>query len=159
MDVKGISLSTTCSLDVHWASLSPPPTPALQYGHAGCIQFHSQQNGLAVRIPFHQHQYGRAVCTLFYMPECRTVRYRNEQQSWCRNHSGTGIRVPSPVPECSRTGLRYRMPDGTPMPAASTLMPMPSYVSFPVSPLIFKKALEREPEPFIGICNKYTIGW
>ncbi len=38
-----------------------------------------------------------------------SVRYRNEQKCGCRNQSGTGIRGPSPVPECSGTGLRYRM--------------------------------------------------
>jgi hypothetical protein len=29
MDVQGVSLSSTYSLDVQWISLSPPPTPAV----------------------------------------------------------------------------------------------------------------------------------
>ncbi len=39
----------------------------------------------------------------------RSVRYRNEQECRCRNRSGAGIRGPSPVPECSGTGLKYHM--------------------------------------------------
>jgi hypothetical protein len=27
MDMQGVSLSTTCGLDMQWVSLSPPPTP------------------------------------------------------------------------------------------------------------------------------------
>jgi hypothetical protein len=46
---------------------------------------------------------------LFSMPECRTgiqsVRYRSEQKFRCRNQ------YPSPVPECSGIGLKYRMPE------------------------------------------------
>jgi hypothetical protein len=40
-----------------------------------------------------------------------SVRYRNEQKRWCQKQSGTGIRGPSPVPECSGAGQRYRMPE------------------------------------------------
>jgi hypothetical protein len=47
------------------------------------------------------------------------VRYRNEEECRCRNQSVIGIGRPSPVPECSSTRCR--------MPAASDLMPMPSY--------------------------------
>ncbi len=38
----------------------------------------------------------------------QSVRYRNEQRFRCQNKSCTGIRGPSPVPECSGTWLRYR---------------------------------------------------
>jgi hypothetical protein len=69
------------------------------------------------RFPFHNHQnkqYESAWCTPFLMPECRTVRHPVSPvpqwtKCWCRNQSDTGIRGPSPVPECSGTGLRYRM--------------------------------------------------
>ncbi len=36
MDVQGVSLSTTCNLDVHWASLSPPPTAFLNAVMSDC---------------------------------------------------------------------------------------------------------------------------
>jgi hypothetical protein len=39
----------------------------------------------------------------------RSVRYRNEKECRCWNQSGTGIKIPSPVPECSCTGLRCQM--------------------------------------------------
>ncbi len=77
MDVQDVSLSTTCSLDVHWVSLSPPPTPAewtcrpqdvsippalltcwahpfpplaVLYGRAGCI--HSAASSMHVQVVF-----------------------------------------------------------------------------------------------------------
>ncbi len=52
------------------------------YGRAGCVPVHCQQYGRAECVPFYRQQYG-----------------------------GTGIRVPSPVPDCSGTGLRHRMPE------------------------------------------------
>ncbi len=51
----------------------------------------------------------------------QSFRHQNEQKCKFWNQSGTRLRGTSPVPECSGTGLRYRMP------AASTLLPMPSY--------------------------------
>ncbi len=51
----------------------------------------------------------------------QSFRHQNEQKCQFWNQSGTRIRGTSPVPEWSGTGLRYRMP------AASTLLPMPSY--------------------------------
>ncbi len=45
------------------------------------------------------------------MSGIQSGRYRNEQKYRCRNQSGSGKRGPSPVPECSGTGLRYRMPE------------------------------------------------
>jgi hypothetical protein len=36
MDVQGVSLSTTCSLNVHWVSLSPPTTAFLNAGMSDC---------------------------------------------------------------------------------------------------------------------------
>jgi hypothetical protein len=47
----------------------------------------------------------------------QSVRYRNEQKCRCRNQSGTEIRAPGPVTECSGTGLRYRMPECQYIPA------------------------------------------
>ncbi len=38
----------------------------------------------------------------------QSIRYQNEQKCGYLNQSGTGIRGPSPVPECCGTGLRYR---------------------------------------------------
>jgi hypothetical protein len=56
----------------------------------------------------------------------QSALYRNDKERRCWNQSGTRIRGPSPVPEFSCKGLRCRMP--MLMPAASTLMPMPSYM-------------------------------
>ncbi len=92
MDVQGVSLFTTCSLDVHWISLSPRPTSAVwtcmvypfppqvvptnvqsvsistfhnqQNGRSGCIPFHSQQYGHAGCIHLHSQQYGHACSVL-----------------------------------------------------------------------------------------------
>ncbi len=36
MDVQGVLLSTTCSLDVHRVSLSPPPPSFLNTGMSDC---------------------------------------------------------------------------------------------------------------------------
>jgi hypothetical protein len=102
---------------------------------AGCVSFHSQQNGRAACNHFESQEYERAVCMVyaftlpgvwtyrvcpFLSPVIRMCRVypflndglsgiRNGQKFRCRNQSGTGIRGPSPVPECSGTGLRYRM--------------------------------------------------
>ncbi len=108
-----------------------------QYGRAGCVPFHSQQNGMDVQgvtISVFLQSNGRTVCRVYAFPPpvvwtCRlfpfslsagnagcnpylsvgmsAVRYRNEQKWRCQNHSCTGIRGPSPVPECSGTELRY----------------------------------------------------
>ncbi len=45
------------------------------------------------------------------MPDCTAHWYRNELNCRCREQSGTGIRGPSPGPECTGTGLRCRMPE------------------------------------------------
>ncbi len=50
------------------------------------------------------------------MLECRTVWHPVSPvpeglKCRCRDQSGTGIKGPSPVPECSGTGLRCRMPE------------------------------------------------
>jgi hypothetical protein len=95
------------------------PFHCQQYGQEGCIPFHHQQSERAGSIPVYRLQCGRAgVCIPFYL--CKVflkcwnvglsgiglVRYRNEQKCRRRNHSSTGIRGPSPVLECSYTGLR-----------------------------------------------------
>ncbi len=41
--------------------------------------------------------------------DARLTFHRHEQKRRCRNQSGTGIRGPSPIPECSGIGLGYRM--------------------------------------------------
>ncbi len=61
-----------------------------------------------------KHVYCVHLCKVFF--KCRIVRYlvsryRNEQECWCSNQSGTRIRGPSLVPKCSGTGLRYQMPE------------------------------------------------
>jgi hypothetical protein len=79
MDVQGVSLSTTFSLDLQGVSPSPPPTPAvktcrcipfttnytssldmqgvsLYTGRVGCIPFALPVNGRAGCIPFHRKQ-------------------------------------------------------------------------------------------------------
>jgi hypothetical protein len=72
------------------------------YGHEECIPLHRQQ----CRV--------QGVPLSSLVPECRT--------------SVTGMKMnaddgTSPVPECSGTGRICQMP----IPAASTLMPMPSH--------------------------------
>ncbi len=78
MDMQGVSLSTTSSLDVQWVDktldipirLSPPPTPAVWA--CKCIHFHSQQYGRARCIPYHWQQYGResvSISTASYLDE------------------------------------------------------------------------------------------
>jgi hypothetical protein len=50
MDVQGVLLSTTCSLGVHWVSVSPPPTTAcLNTGMLDCPA--SNQSGTGIRGP------------------------------------------------------------------------------------------------------------
>ncbi len=45
MDVQDVSLSTTCSLDVHWVSLSQPPTTvSLNAGMSDCLAY--SQSGI-----------------------------------------------------------------------------------------------------------------
>jgi hypothetical protein len=84
------------------------PVLCLQCGRAGCVY-----------------------CISFLVPECRTDRHPvspvPERKKCCHlNLSGSGIRGPCSVPECS--GYRAERADaGMPMPAASTSMPMPSY--------------------------------
>jgi hypothetical protein len=78
-------------------------TPAAVYGRAGYITFNYLQCG-------------REGCTFY---QCQnvglsgilSVQYRNEQKGQWRNQSGTGIRGPSLVLECSDSRLRYRMPE------------------------------------------------
>ncbi len=58
-------------------------------------------------------------CRVYPFFKCRnvglsgiqSVRYQNEQKCRYWNQSDTGRRGPSPVQECSGTGLRYRMPE------------------------------------------------
>jgi hypothetical protein len=82
---------------------------------AGCIRFHCQQYGCAWCIPVHSLQCGRVGCyvslfTLCFF-KCRnaglsdiwSVQYQNEQECRCHNQSGTGIRGPSTLLECSGT--------------------------------------------------------
>jgi len=83
MDVQGVSLSTTFSLDVHWVSLgilsSLPTTAFLNAGMSDCVSSSQSGNGMNI----------------------------NSAEGTMQ--SDTRIRWYSPVPECSGTGLRYRM--------------------------------------------------
>ncbi len=83
---------------------------AAVYVHAGCITFHYLQFGLALGIPLATTNKSFFKCRNVGLSGIQSVRYRNEQKFRCWNHSGTGIRIPSPVPECPVTGMRYRMP-------------------------------------------------
>jgi hypothetical protein len=108
------------------------------YGRAGCL---SNSSSMDVQRVFHRQQYGRALCTCLStissmavhhrtvfvqrrkagLSGIRSVRFRNEKECRCLNQSDTGIRGPSPVPECSATGtLRYRAE------MSDARMPMPS---------------------------------
>jgi hypothetical protein len=76
IDVQGVSLSTTYNLDVHWVSLSPPPTAFLNAGRT-------------VRHPVSPVP----EWTKIPMPE--PVRYRNKG-TWdtgCRNTDAGGIEL------------------------------------------------------------------
>ncbi len=99
----GCIFSTTCSLNVHWVSLSPPPTPAAWT----CIHFHRQQYGCAECVPPFtissvnmQHVFQSFACI-------RSVRYQKEQKCRRRHKSGTR-KGPSPVQECSGTDWENR---------------------------------------------------
>jgi hypothetical protein len=64
MDVQSVSLSTICSLDVHWVSL---------------------HNYFDVQgVPFSK-------CRNAGLSGIQSVRNRNEQKCRCRNQSGTGM--------------------------------------------------------------------
>ncbi len=56
-------------------------------------------------IPFHHQQWNAGLSSIW------SFRYRNEQKYRGRNQFSTGIKGPSPVPECSGTGLRDWMPE------------------------------------------------
>jgi hypothetical protein len=79
-----VSLSTASSMNVNGVSISIAP----QYGRAGCTPFLNA---------------GMSDCTA----SSQTVTGMNRCR--CRNQTSTGIKGPSPVPECSGTGLRYRI--------------------------------------------------
>jgi hypothetical protein len=93
-------------MDEQGVSLSAPTTPAVwacmvcpfhhqQHGHAGCIYFHSQQYGGAMRIPFHQCQYGCAGCVPFHSQQntnkkenkisCKEIQNGAVTKSYSRN--------------------------------------------------------------------------
>jgi hypothetical protein len=77
-----------------------------QYGRAGCLCTTSSKDVLGVR------NYNlRTVFVSAGLSGSQSVRYRNEKECRCQNHSGTGIRGTHPVPQCSGTGLRCRMPE------------------------------------------------
>jgi hypothetical protein len=96
--------TNSSSMDVQGVSHSSPPTQAVWT----CRVYHIHHHQLK--------QYGRAGCTPFF--KCRTVglsvsgiqsvRYRNEKNV----DAGTSPEAagPTPVPEHSGTGVRYRLP-------------------------------------------------
>ncbi len=126
MEVQDVSLSNASNRDVQEVSISAASsmnyerawdipfhhryywwTECIHFlnqhnGRSGCITFHSQQYGRAGCLSLHRQQYKRAGCIPFLNAE----RYQNEQKYQYRNQSDTGRRGPSPVPECSDTGLR-----------------------------------------------------
>jgi hypothetical protein len=120
MDVQIVSIYTILRVDVQCVCIMYIHLRRKQCG-VECTSVIRQQSRGAGCIPLHRQQYRRAGCILFQlyttllMPECRTVRrrlvrYRNEKKCRCRKPSGTGIREPSPVSECSGTGLRCWVP-------------------------------------------------
>ncbi len=96
------------------------PLPVVKKGCARCITFHSKQYEHAGRVPFYGPQNGCAGCTPFI--NAGMSDYPASSQSGTRMKSGTGIRGPSLVQECSGTRLRMSMP------AALTSTPVPSCV-------------------------------
>ncbi len=76
MDVQGVSLSTTCSLDVQWVSFDKHK----RYGHAGCIPFRHQQCVHVGCTPVHPQLYGRA--RYFFLPPAALM---------CRMHSSPSL--------------------------------------------------------------------
>jgi hypothetical protein len=127
MEVQGVSPSTANRIGVHNHFQSQEyrrtvcrvydfPPPAVKKGCARCIAFHRKQYERLV-CPF--LPLAEWMCRVYFFYKGRNVGlsgiqsvwYRNEQKCLCRNKSGTGIRGPSPVQECSGTRLRYRMPE------------------------------------------------
>ncbi len=104
MDIQGVSLSTTCSLDVHWVSLSQPSKPAVWTCRADLF----------------------FKCRNVRLSGIQSVRYRYEKKCWCRNRnkrtqSGTGM-------------LQYRteiQEAGMPMPMPSYASYPPYLLSSP----------------------------
>ncbi len=74
------------------------PFPCMDV-HEGCTHFTTSSVNLRV------YPSPLLVARIYYS---QSVRYWNEQKCWCQNHSGTGIRVFIPVPECSRIGTEIK---------------------------------------------------
>jgi hypothetical protein len=121
LGVSHVSLSTNISMDVQGVFL------ATVNSVAGCNHFgistvdwtYSVQGIICLSTASGMNVQGVSLavwtCRLYPylnagLSSIWSVRYRNEQKCRCQNQSSTGIRGPSPVPECSGTGLRYRMP-------------------------------------------------
>ncbi len=86
---------------------------AAVYRRAGCITFHYSTCSVDVHwvmgIPFTTTNNSFFKCRNVRLSGIQSVRYRNEQKFRCRHQFVTKIRGPSPVPECSGTGLRYKI--------------------------------------------------
>ncbi len=105
MDVQGVSLSSTCSLDLPWVSLSPASRMDEQHVTISTARKMDVQC-TAGCLPLYCQEYGHAGCNPFLnagLSGIQSVRYGNKQKFRCRNQSSTGIRGPCLVAE-----FRYR---------------------------------------------------
>ncbi len=109
MDVKDVSLCTTRSMDVQDVCFVPQTV-----WRAGCISSHHKMDGRAGCHSLHPKHCWHAGCISFHPPQ-----YRFSGKCRCRNQPSTGIRKPSPVPECSGTAYRTEL--------LNAGMPMSSY--------------------------------
>ncbi len=103
MDLQGASLSTTSSMDVQGICLFITSNLDVQ---GVCLSTISSVDMQAVPL--------KTFIQFFETPKCQTFRERSvfywtEKEHRCRNQSGTGRREPSLALKCLGTGLRCWM--------------------------------------------------
>ncbi len=105
MDVQSVSLSTICSVDVHWVSLSLPPTTAFLYAGMSDCPASSQSGTRTIK---------NSLCR-------KPVRYRNRG-----TQSGTGVlRYRTEIQDAGMPMPSYGLPK--PFLAPSNLLCPPMY--------------------------------
>ncbi len=110
-------LTLPSCLSSWWATVHPLNHATMYWARVDTTELHcsllnyalpSELSGTLFELP--------PFIQFFRMLECRTVRHPviahwNEKKCWYQKQSGTGIRRPSPVLECTGIILRWRMPD------------------------------------------------
>ncbi len=151
MDVQGVPLSTTNSMNVQGVYPFPPPTVWTcrvytpfhhqQYERAGCHPFHRQQYGRAGCTSFDHLQYGHAGCTPFHHLQfghsgCTPFHHQQYERAGCHpfhhlqfGHSGC---IPFHHLQYGRAGCILwggRVPSGPKTSHSSTKKISPWYIA------------------------------